>query len=142
MRCEECGREFEPSHRGSPSKYCSGACRAKAYRKRRKANAAGGGKRDAGKPSAPTEPSESQPLSSREFERMMDGSIEDELRYVRDRLKKYMDNPATPANAISNISARYIMVCEKLHDMAGGDSLLDLEDEVTEVSADVGASIV
>ncbi|MBW3093100.1 hypothetical protein KIH79_09240 [Bifidobacterium sp. 82T10] len=73
---------------------------------------------------------------------MMDGSIEDELRYVRDRLKEYLDEPATSAYAISNIAARYVAVCEKLHDMVGGDPLLDLEDDVTEVNENAGASIV
>ncbi|NEG90622.1 hypothetical protein [Bifidobacterium aerophilum] len=73
---------------------------------------------------------------------MMDGSLEDELRYVRDQLKNYLDDPETPATAISNIAVRYVQVCEKLHDMAGGDDLLDLEDDSTEVNEDAGASIV
>ncbi|KFI90270.1 hypothetical protein [Bifidobacterium scardovii] len=141
MKCEECGRDFHPSHRGSPSKYCCGACRAKAYRKRRKQQAKAPAKRDAPTPAAAPTPSAAPRLNGREFDRMMDGSLEDDLRHVRDRLKRYLDDPSTPANAIANISARYIIVCERLHDLAGGDPLLDIEDETSEVS-DVGASIV
>jgi NADH pyrophosphatase NudC (nudix superfamily) len=34
--CNECGKEFEPV-RKTQAKYCSNACRQKAYRKRKKA---------------------------------------------------------------------------------------------------------
>lgn len=142
MLCEECGREFEPSRRGSPSKYCSGACRAKAYRKRRKTGDAGVGKRDAGKPGKGQRPSPAQPLNSREFERMMDGKLEDVLRRNRDRLQAALDDPGTPATALPAISRQLIAVCRELESLAGDDPLLDLEDEPLEVSADAGASIV
>lgn len=131
-----------PPNRQSNAEYCSQKCNQAAYRARKKQADGTTAKPKAERRPTP-QPAPAPSLNSREFERMMDGSIEDELRYVRDQLKKYLDDPATPANAISNIAARYIAVCEKLHDMAGGDDLLDaLEDDTMEVSADAGASIV
>lgn len=115
------------------AKYCSDSCRVLACRERR-ANGV------AAKPK-PKARTEGAPLNNREFQRMMDGSMEDELRHVRDVLEKYVDDPGTPASAMPNIVDKYLAVCERLHDLAGGDQLLDIEDETSEVS-DVGASIV
>ncbi|KFI97824.1 hypothetical protein [Bifidobacterium stellenboschense] len=133
--CAHCGKPLDPNQ-SAKAKYCSASCRVLACRERRKH-----GTPPKRKPEPKPEPAPQ--LNSRDFDRMMDGSIEDDLRHARDRLKQYLDDPATPANAISNIVARYVAVCEKLHDMAGGDDLLaDLTDDTSEVNADAGTSIV
>lgn len=33
--CEQCGRQYLPKDTGRPQRYCSGACRQRAYRVRR-----------------------------------------------------------------------------------------------------------
>ena len=80
-------------------------------------------------------------LDRQNFERMMDGSMEDMLRANRDRLLAAMDDKATPANALPGISRQLIAVCERIESLSG-DGLADLVDEEDEVMADVGASIV
>ena len=140
MECLECGREFRPSGHGKPSKYCSGACRAKAYRRRKKNGevvAEPTPKRMVAKM-----PVRSPELDRRSFERMMDDSFEDVLRHNRDRLREALDDISTPANALPAISRQLIAISERLENMRGGGGLFDEADDVTEVSEDVGASIV
>lgn len=137
MKCLECGREFAPSNHGSPSKYCSGACRAKAYRKRRMA----GGEVEEKRDTAPAKPKTSV-LTGREFERMMDDSMEDVLRHTRDVLRKAMDDPGTRASDLPALSRQYIAVCRELESQSGGNDLFAADDETMGVSADAGASIV
>lgn len=140
MECLECGREFRPSGHGKPSKYCSGACRAKAYRRRKKNGevvAEPTPKRMGAKM-----PVRSPELDRRSFERMMDDSFEDVLRHNRDRLREALDDISTPANALPAISRQLIAISERLENMRGGGGLFDEADDVTEVSEDVGASIV
>ena len=140
MECLECGREFRPSGHGKPSKYCSGACRAKAYRRRKKNGevvAEPTPKRMGAKM-----PVRSPELDRRSFERMMDDSFEDVLRHNRDRLREALDDISTPANALPAISRQLIAISERLENLQGGGGLFDDADDVTEVSEDVGASIV
>lgn len=134
--CAHCGNPLPPNMR-STAKYCGAACRKAAQRARQN-------KTDPSRPSSKPEPerdAKPAPLTGREFDRMMDGSMEDELRHVRDRLKAYVDDPDTPANAMPNIVAKYLAVCEKLHSLSGGDPLAGLLDE-QEVGEDAGASVV
>lgn len=139
MECLECGKEFRPSGRGKPGKYCSGACKAKAYRRRKK----NGEIAAVAKPKrAETEgPARITGLDRHSFERMMDDSLEDVLRHNRDRLREALDDISTPASALPGISRQLIAVSERLENMHGGGGLFD-DDDVTEVSEDVGASIV
>ena len=81
MKCEQCGAEFQPSGRGKPQRFCSKRCRDRANYLRRRRN----------EPAPEYKPKPKAPvLNQREFDRMMDGSMEDELRYVRDRPKQCM----------------------------------------------------
>lgn len=132
MRCEICGGEFRPSGHGKRQRYCSESCRNKAkYRRRKEGDA------PACKEKRETVPAE---LDRREFERMMDDSMEDVLRMNRDRLKAALQDPSTPANALPGISRQLISVCERLQGMDGQTNLFD--DETMGVTEDVGASIV
>lgn len=141
MRCELCGGEFRPTnHNGRKQKYCSRSCSNKAaYRKRKL--------RDAGElpPAVKLEPREKPvgpQLDRRSFERMMDESLEDVLRHNRDCLQAALDDSSTNATALPAISRQLIAVCERLEDMRGGGGLFDSEEEESEVSEDVGASLV
>ena len=86
MKCELCGKEFQPSGHGRPQKYCSKSCRQKADYRRKKNRPA----RDRnGKPpvkAVETKQKPEQDLDQRSFERMMDGSMMDILRDNRDLL--------------------------------------------------------
>ena len=142
MKCLECGREFRPSGHGKPNKYCSGACRAKAYRRRKKTGDAPATAERESKPVKARKSTSLPELDRRSFERMMDASFEDVLRHNRDRLREALDDISTPANALPAISRQLIAVSERLENLQGGGGLFDDADDVTEVSEDVGASIV
>ncbi|WP_101618246.1 hypothetical protein [Bifidobacterium margollesii] len=123
----------------STARYCGAACRKAAQRARQHGD---GTARPSAK-SAAKPARRPAPLTGREFERMMDGKIEDVLRHNRDRLQAALDDPGTPANALPAISRQLIAVCRELDDLSGGDPLLDLDDEPLEgVDADAGASVV
>ena len=138
MKCELCGKEFQPSGHGRPQKYCSKSCRQKADYRRKKNSRNG-------KPpvkAVETKQKPEQDLDQRSFERMMDGSMLDMLRANRDRLQKAMDDTSTPANALPAISRQLIDVCERIEALQGGGLTDLLDDEEDEVTDDVGASIV
>nr|DAV64848.1 MAG TPA: DNA gyrase inhibitor [Bacteriophage sp.] len=149
MKCAVCGKEFHPSGRGIAQRYCSKSCKNHAAYLKRKANAGKPKAKAKRKAKAKTEePTKATPaeatsveLDRRQFNRMMDDSLEDVLRANRDRLREALDAPDTPANALAAISRQLIAVCEKLEHLAGADPLTDLfEDE--EVPSDAGASLV
>ena len=142
MKCELCGKEFQPSGHGRPQKYCSKSCRQKADYRRKKNRPA----RDRnGKPpvkAVETKQKPEQDLDQRSFERMMDGSMLDILRDNRDLLLKAMADPTTLANALPAISRQLIAVCDRIESLQGGGLTDLLDDEEDEVTDDVGASIV
>ncbi|MFR8831303.1 MAG: hypothetical protein ACLVHC_08130, partial [Eggerthella lenta] len=141
MKCELCGKEFQPSGHGRPQKYCSKSCRQKADYRRKKNRPA----RDRnGKPpvkAVETKQKPEQDLDQRSFERMMDGSMLDILRDNRDLLLKAMADPTTPANALPAISRQLIDVCERIEALQRRSDR-PADDEEDEVTDDVGASIV
>lgn len=129
--CTVC-RQPLPKNARAGAEYCSAKCKQATYRARKSQ-----GRSVKPKPKAKPSPV----IDKREFDRMMDGSGEDELRYARDRLKQRLDDPGTPANAMANLAALYLAVCEKLHSLSGGDPPADMPDE-QEVSEDIGAEVV
>lgn len=140
MKCELCGKEFQPSGHGRPQKYCSKSCRQKAdYRRKKNAQ-----DRNSKPPvkAVETKQKPEQDLDQRSFERMMDGSMLDILRDNRDLLLKAMDDPTTPSGALPAISRQLIDVCERIESLQGGGLTDLLDDEEDEVTDDVGASIV
>ena len=135
MKCRICGSEFRPKQGGGkPQKYCSAKCRNKAKVMARKGVNA---KQDSPKPGH-DKPEATKELTSVEFKRMMDDSLEDVLRTNRDVLAHALTDPGTPANALAAISRQLIAVTERLDQLEGGDPLLDLTadaDESEEVNA-------
>lgn len=138
MICEVCGKQFRPSGKGSQQKYCSAKCRQKDYRRRKKNNPARTRKSKPAKAKRKPE----QELDRRNFERMMDGSHEDTLREIVGRLREALHDPSTPANALSSISSKLAEFDERMRMAEESGSLFDMNDDVTEVAEDVGASIV
>lgn len=139
MKCELCGKEFQPSGHGRPQRYCSKSCRQKAAYRRKKNRPP---QTAAKKTKTRTKREPESDLDQRSFERMMDGSMLDMLRANRDRLQKAMDDTSTPANALPAISRQLIDVCERIESLQGGGLTDLLDDEEDEVTDDVGASIV
>ena len=125
MKCELCGKEFQPSGHGRPQKYCSKSCRQKADYRRKKDRPP---QTAAKKTKTRTKREPESDLDQRSFERMMDGSMLDMLRANRDRLQKAMDDTSTPANALPAISRQLIDVCERIESLQGG-GLTDLLDD-------------
>lgn len=142
MKCELCGKEFQPSGHGRPQRYCSKSCRQKADYRRKKNRSARAGKSKPDAVAAETKKKPEPDLDQRSFERMMDGSMLDMLRANRDRLLKAMDSASTPANALPAISRQLIAVCERIESLQGGGLTDLLDEEEDEVTEDVGASIV
>lgn len=139
MKCELCGKEFQPSGHGRPQKYCSKSCRQKADYRRKKDRPP---QTAAKKTKTRTKREPESDLDQRSFERMMDGSMLDMLRANRDRLQKAMDDTSTPANALPAISRQLIAVCDRIESLQVGGLTDLLDDEEDEVTDDVGASIV
>lgn len=142
MICEVCGKQFKPSGKGSQQKYCSAKCRQKDYRRRKKNRPAQDRNSKPPVKAVETKQKPERDLDQRSFERMMDGSMLDMLRAIRDRLQKAMDDTSTPANALPAISRQLIDVCERIESLQGGGLTDLLDDEEDEVTDDVGASIV
>ena len=139
MKCELCGKEFQPSGHGRPQRYCSKSCRQKAaYRRKNNRPPQTAAK----KTKTRTKREPESDLDQRSFERMMDGSMLDIQRDNRDLLLKAMADPTTPANALPAISRQLIDVCERIESLQGGGLTDLLDDEEDEVTDDVGASIV
>lgn len=142
MKCELCGKEFQPSGHGQPQRYCSKSCRQKAAYRRKKNRAT---QTEADRPVSKPTKTKRKPepeLDKQNFERMMDGSMLDILRDNRDLLLKAMADPTTPANALPAISRQLIAVCDRIESLQVGGLTDLLDDEEDEVTDDVGASIV
>lgn len=142
MKCELCGKEFQPSGHGRPQRYCSKSCRQKAaYRRKKNRATQTEADRPVSKPTKTKRKAEPE-LDKQNFERMMDGSHEDTLREIVGRLREALHDPSTPANALPSISSKLAEFDERMRMAEESGSLFDVNDDVTEVAEDVGASIV
>ena len=142
MKCELCGKEFQPSGHGRPQKYCSKSCRQKSDYRRKKNRPAQDRNSKPPVKAVETKQKPEQDLDQRSFERMMDGSHEDTLREIVGRLREALHDPSTPANALPSISSKLAEFDERMRMAEESGSLFDVNDDVTEVAEDVGASIV
>ena len=142
MKCELCGKEFQLSGHGRPQKYCSKSCRQKADYRRKKNRPAQDRNSKPPVKAVETKQKPEQDLDQRSFERMMDGSHEDTLREIVGRLREALHDPSTPANALPSISSKLAEFDERMRMAEDSGSLFDVNDDVTEVAEDVGASIV
>lgn len=129
--CSVCGHEL-PKDARAGSEYCSARCKQKAYRTRK-------AKGEPAKPKPKAKPS--PVIDRREFDRMMDDSMEDVLRHTRDVLRKALDDPDTRASDLPALSRQYITVCRELEAQSGAGGLFD-DNETSEMSADAGTAIV
>lgn len=122
MQCKNCGRFFKPTGHGRKPQYCSDKCRVNANRKRRKQQKQSNTDSQADRQSVMINlPSKTvkttvgnEDLSKRTFDRMLDSTLEEELRFTRDVLHKALISPDTPASALAAISRELVNVTEKL----------------------------
>ena len=129
--CQWCGGRMPRNARPS-AKYCSAKCRQASYRARRKQGEPTCGK--SGKVVVQVSPQVDASLNRADFDRMMDDSYEDLLRFSRDVLKKALADEDTPATAIAGISKQLLSVGKELDDR--DDTGLVLDDEDAEVVDD------
>lgn len=122
MKCVICGKEFSANTnaRRKP-KYCSAACKQKAYELRKRIGARPEVKRAKKKVTVPVSKNVDAELDKDTFERMRDGALIDTLRFNRDVLQQALGNPDTPASALAAISKQLIDVCKQIEDLEADD---------------------
>lgn len=129
--CQWCGGRM-PRNAKPSAKYCSPKCRQASYRARRKRGEPSSVKPE--KVVVQVSPQVDASLNRSDFDRMMDDSYEDLLRFSRDVLKKALADEDTPATAIAGISKQLLSVGKELDDR--DDTGLVLDDEDAEVVDD------
>lgn len=144
MKCEICGKPFTPSGRGSKQKYCSADCRRKAYRLRQADPNSKPEQSEESKLSKQVKssrvlvnvsPSVDAEISKADFDRMMDDSYDDLLRFSRDVLKKALTDGMTPNNAKAGIVKELLEVGRELERIRVDDDDV-LSFDSSEVMAD------
>ncbi len=156
MKCAICNHEFTPSPdaRRAP-KYCSDACKQKAYRLRKRIGAKPIKKRTVTPKKALADDFEYQgddiPLNrhafNRRMEREMDEPLETTLRRSKNKLQAVIDDPATTANCIAQLTRTLVEVSEKLEAITGADRRMpdlfaDPQDESEMIDDELGAQII
>lgn len=121
MQCQNCGRFFKTTGHGRKPQYCSTKCRVDANRKKKRGETVDKPQDDKqpvviNLPSKKVKTTIQVPdLTKQSFNRMLDDSLEDELRFTRDVLHKALISPDTPASALAAISRELINTTEKLN---------------------------
>lgn len=147
MRCAVCGAQFRPRAGGRPQKYCSRKCQNRAkviQRHERKEGRKLLGLQAASDETVPTPDAEgaaeaekhvkpaAHDIGAREFERMMDGSVEDMLRENRDVLRDALRDPDTPRTALAAISKQLLEVTDRLEALTSQADGIFEEDEAAD----------
>ena len=156
MKCAICGTEFAPNPNSKRKpKYCSPACKQRAYKLRKNI----GAKPITKKTITPKQALADDfgcsggdiPLNRHEFnrrmEREMDEPLETTLRRSKAKLQQVIDDPDTAPNCIAPLTKALIEVSEKLEAITGAsDTMPDLladDDEESEMIDDgLGAQII
>lgn len=134
MKCVICGKEFSANTnaRRKP-KYCSAACKQKAYELRKRIGAKPEVKRAKRKVTVQVSKNVDAELDKDTFERMRDGALVDILRFNRDVLQKALGSPDTPPSALAAISKQLIAVCGQIETLETDDGdVLASSEELTD----------
>lgn len=134
MKCVICGKEFpaNTNARRKP-KYCSAACKQKAYELRKRIGAKPEVKRAKRKVTVQVSRNVDAELDKDTFERMRDGALVDTLRFNRDVLQKALGSPDTPPSALAAISKQLIAVCRQIETLETDDGdVLASSEELTD----------
>lgn len=133
MKCVICGKEFpaNTNARRKP-KYCSAACKQKAYELRKRIGAKPEVKRAKKKVTVQVSKNVDAELDKDTFERMRDGALVDTLRFNRDVLQKALGDPDTPPSALASISKQLIDVCRQIETLETDGDVLASSEELTD----------
>lgn len=156
MKCAICGTEFAPNPNSKRKpKYCSAACKQRAYKLRKNI----GAKPITKKTITPKQALADDlgysggaiPLNRHEFnrlmEREMDEPLETTLRRSKAKLQQVIDDPDTTPNCIAQLTKALIEVSEKLEAITGAsgtmpDLLADDDEESEMIDDGLGAQII
>lgn len=135
VKCAICGNEFE----GNPNarraqKYCSDACKLKAYRLRKKIGAKPEVKGPKKTVTVPVGNHVEAELTREQFADMSDGTLLDKLRFMRDILERALRDDETKGSALPAISKQLIDIYQRI-DQVKADTHVDVE--TTFVDAEV-----
>lgn len=156
MKCAICGTEFAPNPNSKRKpKYCSPACKQRAYKLRKNIGAKPITKKTVTPKQALADDFGCSggdiPMNRHEFnrrmEREMDEPLETTLRRSKAKLQQVIDDPDTNPNCIAQLTKTLIEVSEKLEAITGAsDTMPDLladDDEESEMIDDgLGAQII
>ena len=156
MKCAICGTEFAPNPNSKRKpKYCSPACKQRAYKLRKNIGAKPITKKTITPKQALADDFEYQgddiPLNrhafNRRMEREMDEPLETTLRRSKNKLQAVIDDPATTANCIAQLTRTLVEVSEKLEAITGADRRMpdlfaDPQDESEMIDDELGAQII
>ncbi|RYQ68784.1 hypothetical protein [Bifidobacterium pseudolongum] len=156
MKCAICGAEFAPNPNSKRKpKYCSPACKQRAYKLRKNIGAKPITKKTITPKQALADDFEYSgdiPMNrhafNRRMEREMDEPLEATLRRSKNRLQKIIDDRDTPPNCIAQLTKTLIEVSEKLEAITGGADMLpdllaaDDAEESEEIDDGLGAQII
>lgn len=134
MKCVICGKEFPANTNARrKQKYCSAACKQKAYELRKRIGAKPEVKRAKRKVTVQVSRNVDAELDKDTFERMRDGALVDTLRFNRDVLQKALGSPDTPPSALASISKQLIDVCRQIETLETDDGdVLASSEELTD----------
>ena len=156
MKCAICQHDFTPKPDAKrPSKYCSDACKQKAYRLRKRIGAKPIEQKNITPKAVLADDFEYAgadiPMNRHEFnrrmEREMDEPLEATLRRSKNKLQQVIDDPDTTPNCIAQLTKTLIEVSEKLEAITGAsdtmpDLLADDDEESEEIDDGLGAQII
>lgn len=135
LQCKNCGRFLKPSRHGRPPVFCSAKCRVDWNRTRKKEKEQSPGedttvRMNKNKVVVHVSDTAVAELSERSFNRMMDGSVEDDLRFAHDILRAAMQDKGTSPSALAALSREFINVSRQLEDCSKNDDPLSQLDPV------------
>ena len=134
MKCVICGKEFSANTnaRRKP-KYCSAACKQKAYELRKRIGARPEVKRAKEEGGVTVAKNVEGGVEKDTCERRREGALVDTLRFNRDVLQKALANPNTPPSALASISKQLIDVCRQIETLETDDGdVLASSEELTD----------
>lgn len=135
MKCKNCGKMFKVSNVGRKPSFCSTRCRVEYNRNKKRFGETADSDRDKvrvekQKIIVPVTKKVQAEINRVDFERMMGGSVEQELRFVKDVLHRAMISSETPMSALANIGRELVNVSRQLDEIVtSGTGVLNTEED-------------
>lgn len=149
MKCKNCGKMFKISGMGRKPQFCSTKCRVEYNRNKKRFGKINEEESDKvrvekKKIIVPVTQSVNAEIGRDDFERMMDGTVEQELRFVKDVLHKAMVSADTPTSALAGIGRELINTARQLDDIThtDNDPLIFEEETIDDDSFTFDTSVI